>query len=172
KRRVAMRAARTLAVAERQLAWASGMRRFYLEGPNLLRPRVIPPGYPSPDSLTRIEESLAGAIADFTRRMAAGAPDLIDRSYQHAWRPNMIDRAQTNRAEVWRLLSWSERLGPSMQTALNATGTSRALQALEGKLAGLSRTRDSLRLAHEALREKVAGEAIAQALAGIRSEEH
>src|SRR5207253_2268815 len=93
-----------------------------------------------------------------------------DRSYQHAWRPNMIDRAQTNRAEVWRLLSWSERLTPSMQTALRATGTSPALQELEGKLAGLSRTRDSLRLAHEALREQVAGEAIAQALAGIETE--
>ena len=170
KRRIAVRAARLGAVAERQLAWASGMRRFYLEGPYLKFPRIVPRGIPTPDSLTRVEESLARDITEFTRRMAADSPDLIDRSYQHSWRPNMIERTQSNRAEVWRLRSWAERLDPPMQTAIKATSGSLELERLAATEARQSRTRDSLRVAYDALREQVATEAIAQALTQMETE--
>ena len=88
---------------------------------------------PSADSLTRAEETLARGIAGFAQRLSDGLPDLLDRSYQHAWRPRVIDRAASSRLEAHRLQAWADALGPSIQGAIAAAASSESLRALDAR---------------------------------------
>jgi TolA-binding protein len=172
KRRIAARSRLVLEAAALRLRWVRAMRHLHVEGPNRERARAIPmpPGVPSADSLTRAEELLALAIRAYAERFSTEAPDLIDRSYQHAWRPNLIERGGTNRAETHRLLAWARALIPSIQSWIVAARTSETLQALEWKTPRLQRTRDSLEAIHGALRAAVAKKAVERALAALDPE--
>ena len=170
KRRVARRCAEVLAIAERQLLWVRTMRHLYFEGPNRERTMVAPLGFPSPDSLTREEEALTRAIQGYVQHLAAGAPDLIDRSYQHRWRPALIDLATSLDAEAHRSVAFNQTMGPAITASIAASSTSEAARALDARVALLGRQSDSLRSAHQAQRARVARETVERARAALDRE--
>ena len=170
KRRIAARAAEILRLAEIQRCWVLAMRHFYVEGPNQARESAGPFGYPSPDSLTREERALTEGIQQFVERLAAGTPDLVDRSYQHAWRPHVIDIAVTNREEAHRLLAWARRLGPAIAAAVDSAVSSPTLLALQAGAARRAVTHDSLVTVQRTLATRVADSALARALAALERE--
>jgi tetratricopeptide (TPR) repeat protein len=170
KRRVAQRGAVLLQAAGDHLAWLQAMRHFYVDGPNQERRPLLPPGFPSRDSLTRVEEVLASAIQAFSQHLTSGAPDLIERSYQHAWRPNLIERSAASRMEAHRLIAWAKTLGPAIQSAIAAAAANPAPEALAAQVKRDEGAVDSLRGAHESLRARVAAEAIERALAALDEE--
>ncbi|TMQ70077.1 MAG: tetratricopeptide repeat protein [Candidatus Eisenbacteria bacterium] len=170
KRRVAARCAAILRLIDLQQAWVGAMRHFYVEGPNLPRASMAPVGYPSPDSLTRAERGLLDDLRRLVERMRDGAPDLLDRSYQHAWRPNVIERAGTNRLEAHRLLTWAAQLSPVIAAAVDAAGGSPELLALQAGAARRVARRDSLVSEARAQSRSVARAAVERARAALENE--
>ncbi|MGH7725941.1 MAG: tetratricopeptide repeat protein [Candidatus Eiseniibacteriota bacterium] len=170
ERRIAARTARLLALCDDQLLWTRGMRHFHIEGPHRERPIRVPAGVPSPDSLTREEIALTQAIRAGTERMAAKAPELIARSYESAWTPRLIERVGTMGGQVRDARAWAGRLEAAIDSGLAASAASDSQRALAARVAELTRTADSLRIAHRALEARTAAEAVAQALARMDRE--
>jgi tetratricopeptide (TPR) repeat protein len=170
KRRVAMRAEQVREQGQRNLRWLTAMRRFYVEGPNRTLPSRTPPGYPSAADVRAREEALARDITDFVDRLAVEAPGLIDRSYERAWGPNLIDRAVAQRAEADSQLAWARALGAALDSTRLAASTSDSLRALEARVATLSLNADSLRGELRTLRAAVGRAAVERALQALDSE--
>ncbi|HET9328276.1 MAG TPA: tetratricopeptide repeat protein [Candidatus Eisenbacteria bacterium] len=170
QRRVAQRSAQLLELARIQRTWVLALRHFHIEGPNQPWESLAPYGYPSTDSLTREERRLNERLQALTERLSAETPDLLDRSYQHAWRPNVIDRGITNREEAHRLLAWAVRLQPAIAKTIDSAMTSPALLALQRDAARRAVTRDSLQKIERALAKAVARSAVERALATLESE--
>jgi TolA-binding protein len=166
---LAARAALVIARADQQRTWIESMRRLDLVVADSAR-NEAPPGMPSADSLTRAEETLARGIAGFAQRLSDGLPDLLDRSYQHAWRPHVIDRAASSRLEAHRLQAWADALGPSIQGAIAAAASSESLRALDARARQIAPWCDSLDHADQALRAQVARQAVEGAIAALDSE--
>ncbi len=169
-RRVAARTAAILEACARNVRWMHAMRQLYLDGSDPRVPVGAPGGFPGPDSLLSQEEALARAIQDMVELTAAEAPGLIARSYEDAWRPNLIDRAIAQGAEAGRALAWARALEASIDSSLAASSGSAALRRLGLRLAAFERTTDSLRAAHAALRARVARRAVERALASLEAE--
>jgi tetratricopeptide (TPR) repeat protein len=170
KRRLALRVSGTLRSVENSLLWLHAMRRLYLEGPDGERAGAAPPGFPSTDSLIIREEALARGIGAFAESLAVGGPLLLDRSYETAWRPSVIDRAAALSAEAARQLAWARAIEAAVDSSSSAALTSEALLALEARAAALGRTVDSLDAAHGALRIRIAREAVDRSLAALDQE--
>jgi len=164
------RAASIVVRAEDQARWMLAMRHFNIDGPTPKRPLDVPPSYPSPDSLLTAEESLTRTVTAAVASLAARAPGLIQRSYQHAWRPGIIDRAAADRGEAFGVLAWAKRLSAAIDSSLLAVSKPDSLHRLEARAAVLARIADSLNVAHQALRARVTRAAVERALAALDQE--
>jgi tetratricopeptide (TPR) repeat protein len=170
KERIARRTAEILAACGRAALWMGAMRHFNLRGPGFERAAPAPDGYPGEGPLMTHEDSLLQAVRDFATGMAADAPGLIDRSYLNAWRPGLIARAESLGIEAERSLAWAGRMGVSIDSSIAAHAGSEALVAAIARVAALERASDSLRAAHEALRARVARQAVERAMATLERE--
>ncbi|HYM82494.1 MAG TPA: tetratricopeptide repeat protein, partial [Candidatus Limnocylindria bacterium] len=168
--RLLARTAELLRSCENSLLWLRAMRHFHIDGPNHARATTAPTGLPSQEMLVTNEAALARAVLGFAERFAAETPALIARSYQDAWRPGLIDRAWTLGDDVKSYLAWARKLGTSIDSSIAAASSSERLRRLEALAAQLDRTTDSLAVAHEQLRTRVAREAVERTLATLASE--
>src|SRR4029079_18879579 len=117
-RRLLAHGADLLRQCEDDLLWIGGMRRFHVEGPNREREESMPRGIPSPESLLAGEEALARSIVGLVERLMREGPDLIARSYEGAWRPNLIDRALAQDAATHRALAWARTIATSIDSSI------------------------------------------------------
>ncbi len=86
-RRIAQRTAAFLERAEENQVIAHAIHRFRVDGPNMTRPEVLPPGVPLPAEILVNE----GAVADTARAWIEGfanlMPELVMRSHAEVWEP-------------------------------------------------------------------------------------
>jgi len=150
--------------------WMNAMRFYDLSGPALERPLRVPAGYPGPDSVLAAEQALTRAVAAVAESMAFGTPGLIARSYRDAWRPGLIERSDSLGLAAGRLLALSRALGAELDSCVYAAGTSPELMRLQARIAALDRSTDSMQARHDALRARVAGQAVENALAAMNDE--
>jgi outer membrane protein assembly factor BamD (BamD/ComL family) len=170
KRRLALRSAEVLEAAEQDLRWVAAMRHFHVEGPERERPLPAPTGFPSGDVLTLRERNLALTVRDFVERLQTEGPALVERSFEEAWGPGLIDRAVAQAAEAQRQLQWARSLAAAFDSSLAAASSSDEVRRLAARVAGLERATDSLQTAHRTLRAGMARAAVEGALAGLEAE--
>src|SRR5207248_3979266 len=90
------------------------------------------------------EECLALAVAAAADSIAATTPALIARSYDQAWRPEIIERAASEDARVVAARAWARRLGAAIDSSL-ATVVPDSLARLEARAARLGQVASALR---------------------------
>ncbi len=159
-RRVARRTAAIRAEGARSELWMRGMRQLGLGGPGLRDARVAPPGATRPESLLAAESRHARTLRESAERLAAEAPERITRSYERAWRPGLIERVGTLGAAARSALAWTRALEVAIDSSRAAAAGSEELRLLEARAAVLAGSVDSLRTAHQALRTRIAREAV------------
>jgi TolA-binding protein len=164
------RAAKVLAECEKNRTWMDAMRLYYLDGPNRDRPLIVPPGYPGPDTLLQEEAALSAALQAAATALAADTPGLIARSYQQAWRPNIVDRVVELAREVHGVHYWAAHVESNLDSGRVVAQSSDRLRELEAETAQLSRASDSLQVADDALRSRIAKTAVERQLASLENE--
>jgi TolA-binding protein len=168
--RLVRRARRMIAAGEAHLAWLGAMRLYHLDGAHHAAEHEAPAEHPSADSLARAEEALAHRLIALGRRIEAGTPDLIARSYAEAWRPGLIDRtvAQSDRARL--ALAWARRVAAGADSNLAAAAGSETLVALEAEAARLTQRAQALASSHAMVSDSIAEAAAQRGLAALTGE--
>ncbi|HTR97637.1 MAG TPA: tetratricopeptide repeat protein [Candidatus Acidoferrales bacterium] len=168
--RVAARTAAIRAQSAQAQLWLSGMQSLDVAGPDSSRQGNSPDGSPGPAAVVASEQQLAARIDELAARLAAGTPALLERSYEQAWGPKLIDRAVAQAAELHQDLRWARTLEGSIDGSLLAASGSAAERSLEARVTAFARAADSLALADATLRARVAHEAVQHTLAGLERE--
>lgn len=169
-RRIVRRTMDVLEECAGNLVWIAAMRHFHLEGPQRARATAPPGGSPGPDSVLAGEERLARAIDALARRVIAGAPDLIARSYREAWRPGLIDRAATQDSVAHQAYARARALSAAIDSSIAATRGSAELERLAARADSLGAEVARLRSAYDVLRSQGARAAITRALSALDDE--
>ena len=170
RERVALRAAAIREQSERNLLWARGMRRLFLNAPDPRRSLAHPPGYPAPDSVLHREELLARRAESAADTLAARTPGILSRSYLEAWRPGLIDRETAVSLDAVNTLNWARELQKAVDSSVVAAWKSPVQNALELQVAALERSADSLAQQDQALHDRVAREAVQRGLQTLDDE--
>lgn len=168
--RITRRARELAARGGAHLAWLGAMRTYHLDGAHHDSERRAPEGVPSPDSLVRAEDDLARALVALAEAMRAGAPELIARSYDQAWRPGLIDRTSAQGARARLALVWARRIASAADSSAGAAASSTTLVALEAEAARLEQRALALASAHAQRADSIAQVAVQRALAALALE--
>ena len=99
--------------------------------------------------------ALSAALQAAATALAADTPGLIARSYQQAWRPNIVDRVVELAREVHGVHYWAAHVESNLDSGRVVSQSSDRLRELESETAQLSRASDSLQVADGALRSRI-----------------
>ena len=168
--RVARRTAALLEACARQGAWIRGLEQLYVKGPDSAQYVRAPQGFPSAAAALEAEAALASAIRALSANVAHAAPGWLATSYERSWSPRLLDRAESQAAEIGRQRQFAHVLDRSIDSSVVAARTSDELTGAQARLAAAVRTADSATSADAALRVAVAREAVERTLTAMERE--
>jgi len=164
------RAAAVLARCEAQERWIQAMDHLYLQGPDRERQAATPTAMKGPDVVLAQERELAQSLRFAVRRLRQDTPRRMAASYEQAWGPRFMDRASALAPSTRKQLAGARSLEHALDSSLAVSRTSRELERLAARTAGLDRETARLETAASALRADVAHDAVAEALAALERE--